>query len=245
MNLYHLPPDRDEYVFVSKHAMDTYKASGKVIHNIVTVGEFRKPLLLVSATRMTYEKGLKRYERMAELLREEGIPFTWLMFTNSEVDIEGVIQMEPTLDIYGYINKADFVVQLSDEESFCYTAVEADAIGTPVITTPLPVLKELKLDFAIEIPFDFKELPRIMTEQSKGYCLYDNTEAVKKWRKLLGNTKPKKDYVPEEDFEVEVKVITSFYDLQEKKQREQGEKFTTNPHRAEQLRELGLVKKGE
>ena len=41
------------------------------------------------------------------------------------------------------IKKADYLVQLSDCEAFCYSVVESLIVGTPVIVTNLPVYHEL------------------------------------------------------------------------------------------------------
>jgi glycosyltransferase involved in cell wall biosynthesis len=40
------------------------------------------------------------------------------------------------MEIYDDLRRADYVVQLSDTESFCYTMVEALSVGTPVIVCP-------------------------------------------------------------------------------------------------------------
>jgi hypothetical protein len=51
--------------------------------------------------------------------------------------------MKPRLDITNYIANADYLVQLSDNEGYCYSVIEALSAGTPVIVTPCPVFKEL------------------------------------------------------------------------------------------------------
>jgi len=63
--------------------------------------------------------------------------------------------MKPTLNIMDEIVKADFLVQLSDNEGYCYSVVEALANGIPVIKTPIPVFDEIGLDDTNSITLNF------------------------------------------------------------------------------------------
>ena len=67
--------------------------------------------------------------------------------------------MKPRLDILDYVANADYLVQLSDNEGFCYSVVEALCAGTPVIVTPCPVFDEIGLvdgENCYKVPFDMK-----------------------------------------------------------------------------------------
>ena len=83
--------------------------------------------------------------KLGELLDKGRIPYIWTIFTDSPdlIDNPNIIYMKPKLDISSYIADADALVQLSDCESYCYSIVEALMLGTEVIATDLPVLKEL------------------------------------------------------------------------------------------------------
>jgi hypothetical protein len=43
--------------------------------------------------------------------------------------------MQPELNIRNYIADADYTVQLSDTEAYCYTMIESLLLKTPVIVT--------------------------------------------------------------------------------------------------------------
>jgi glycosyltransferase involved in cell wall biosynthesis len=68
--------------------------------------------------------------------------------------------MKPRLDILDYIADADYLVQLSDNEGFCYSVVEALTQDVPVIVTPCPVFEEIGLVDGVncyKVPFDMKD----------------------------------------------------------------------------------------
>ena len=83
--------------------------------------------------------------KLAQALDEAKIPYLWLIFTNdtNEIDNPNIIYMKPTLNIVDYIVMADYLVQLSDEESFSISINESLKLGVPIISTDLPILKEL------------------------------------------------------------------------------------------------------
>lgn len=236
MGMYSLPKGRSEYVFVSKRAKETFGADGIVIPNMVVIPRHKRALILISATRLSYEKGLARYQKFAQYLKSSGIPFVWLFFTTESIKIDGVIRMKPTLDIIPYIERADYLVQLSDEESFCYTIAEAAKVGTECITTPLPVLEEFDAK-TITLPFDMAEIDIQTNEVGE---IADNKEIIKMWRDLLGDTTPQRTYDPNE--RVMCEVIQGFYDLEDKTDRQPGEVINVRKDRARKLEHLSLAR---
>lgn len=143
------------YIAVSKLAGESFKEltgiDYELIYNPVAIDipkveKFNDGKLhLISATRLTKEKGLKRMQKLAKMLENANIDYEWLVYTNRIREAIGnnVIYKEPKFNIIEDIAKADYLVQLSDCEAFCYSIVESLMVGTPVITTDLPVLKEL------------------------------------------------------------------------------------------------------
>lgn len=124
----------------------------------------RPVLSLISATRLTPEKGKKRMERFAEILDRNGIRYIWMIFTNDKQAIKNpnIIYRNPTLDILDYIAKADYLVQLSDNEAYCYSVVEALCAGTPVIVTKCPVFDEIGVkngENGFIVDFDLHDIP--------------------------------------------------------------------------------------
>lgn len=214
----------DDLIFVSKAAADSFADQNlkyDIIPNFTDSQIPKKALLLVSACRLTWEKGEERMYQLAEAFRNKNIPFVWLVFSNQPLKriIPGIVQCPPTLNVTSFFEKADYIVQLSDIESFCYTLAEALQMGVPVLTTPLAVLPEIgfvegKNGYAV--PFDmknidvekiYKEIPRFVPVP----C--DNVNIAKKWKKYLGNTTPTRSYRMNNDI-VTVKVIEGYGDLE-------------------------------
>lgn len=200
-----VPQNKDIKVFVSDVAaksFDEKEGDYEVIPNLTIPPEDKKVLILISATRLTPEKGKERMFKLAYLLEKADIPYIWLCFSGEEIKDapKGMIRMKPRLDIQPFIRAADYLVQLSDSEAFCYSIVEALENETAVICTPLEVLSEIGFEekthgyivpFEVD-GFDVKQLLNIPKFEFKR----DNAKIVKQWRKLLGNTKPKKTYKP-------------------------------------------------
>ena len=66
------------------------------------------------------------------------------------------------LNIDDYISSADYLVQLSDNEGYCYSIVEALMCGTGVICTPCPVFEEIGLvngENCFYCDFEMKNVP--------------------------------------------------------------------------------------
>ena len=157
----------DEYIGVSQTVCDAFtELTGlpcTLCYNPITIEKPNRVLNLISATRLTGEKGKDRILKLAEALDKAEIPFIWTIFTNDTKAIKHprIIFMEPQLNIRDYIAKADYTVQLSDTEAYCYTMIESLALGIPVIVTPWKCLKELDIDerYGFILPFDMKDIP--------------------------------------------------------------------------------------
>lgn len=160
-------PQYVKYIGVSQAVCDSFtEISGKpcqLCYNPITIDPPKRVLKLVSATRLTKEKGYKRMAALAKALDEAAIPYTWYVYTNSKEKIPSpnVKYMSPTLDINTQIAQADYVVQLSDSESYCYTMIQALLLHIPVIVTPWECLKELGVteEYGFILPFDMKNIP--------------------------------------------------------------------------------------
>lgn len=195
---YVLPKDNDIQVPVSEVVARSFASdlrNYEVINNLTAPQKVKEPLMLVSAQRLnTAEKGKSRIEKLAKLLRDKHIPFIWLLFSDGSLICDGVVNLKPTLDIAPYIKKANYLVQLSDAEGFCYSIVEALELGTAVITTPIEVLDEIGFkdkENGYIIPFDIvdDDIERIYNVPTFTYK-YNNAKRVKQWRRLL-DRKPK------------------------------------------------------
>lgn len=145
---FHMHPGVDEYVAVSQAAADSWEElTGihcRVLYNPLAIDKPKRVLRLISATRLTPEKGKSRMEKLAQMFTDAEIPVQWLVFTNDPDGLKhpSVIKVAPRLDISPYIAAADYLVQLSDSEGYCYSVNEALTLGTPVIVTDIPSFRE-------------------------------------------------------------------------------------------------------
>lgn len=121
-----IPQDKRvyQYIAITKHIAESFKritGNENVIlgYNPLTI-EDKKPLVLVSATRLSKVKGKDRMIKLAEALDKAGIDYIWYVFTTdiNEINLPNIYYMKPTLDVWKWICKADYLVQLSDTERF-------------------------------------------------------------------------------------------------------------------------------
>jgi len=109
-------------------------------------------LYLVTLSRLSGEKGFKRMLQLANQLESKKIPYIWNVYGNTssnfakgiinsfsktKVEFKGV-----TREPFKEINKADYLVQLSDTEGFAYSVYESMQVKTPCIITPFASGKE-------------------------------------------------------------------------------------------------------
>ena len=214
----------DELIFVSKAAADSFADQHlkyDIIPNLTEPQMPKRALMLLSACRLTWEKGEERMYALAELFQRANIPFVWMVFSDREMRLKqpGMVQCPRTLDVRSFFPKVDYVVQLSDIESFCYTLREAVECGTPVITTPLSVLPEIGVvdgKNGYVLPFNmqnidvqkiYNQIPRFVPVP----C--ENDDIVEMWKKHLGKTEPTHAYKGGSDL-ITVKITQGYGDLE-------------------------------
>jgi glycosyltransferase involved in cell wall biosynthesis len=152
-----------------------YKCN-KIIYNLLdnTIKLENKPkndkLTLITVSRLSGEKGFKRMLQFAKLLELNKIDYIWSVygnknnnynnaivkkFQNTKVNFKGVIR-----NPFSEINKADYLVQLSDTEGFAYSVYEALQCKTPCIITPFASGNEQIKDGVngYVIPFDLQNI---------------------------------------------------------------------------------------
>ena len=242
--------DPEDCIFVSETSRDTFTDKGKVIYNISDLSKPDKSLLLMSTTRIgASDKGDqdKRMVTLANELNEKGIPYLWFYFSWNTLKgaPSNVIRLDPVDDVRGYLQHADYLVHLSENEAFCYSITEALSVGVPVIVSDLPILKELgikdkKHGYIYRDGFDVSELLRI--PRFKPFHVVDNERIVSEWCALLGNTVPLHDYNPAENSTKMVTCINPYKDMQLNRMVDPGEVLELDPDRADQLIKLHLVK---
>lgn len=247
--------EADEVVCVSKNAADSIKElfgiDGRIIPNILGKKEKTNKILhLVSFTRLSEEKGYSRICTLVKMLKENNIKFDWKIFSDIEgknlekINYPEVIFMKPTLDIYDYIVDADYVVQLSDTEAFCYTIHEALQYGTPVIVTDIEAFKDIVIDGynGYKIKLDMSNvnsefLSKIVNNIPKDFKYDENFDGLKSlWFEVLGDPVEidDKDYSSTDKI-VNLEVLESYYDVELKKDVNPGDIIKVDNLRAYEL----------
>lgn len=221
-----LDPRINEHYGVSKAVAKTYEEiSGletKVCYNPLTIEKPKKMLRLISATRLTKEKGRDRMIKLAEELDKANIPYIWLVFTNNKLPFPNpnIVYMNPRLDIRDYIANADYLVQLSDTEAWSYSVLESLCLGTPVIVTPIPCFKEMGIKDAINgyiLPFNMDKLPIKEIYEHIPEFIFKAPKDI--YDKLL--IKKPKTYNPNELFQC--RALKSYTDIMFNKHIEKGQ----------------------
>lgn len=211
----------------------------------ITKDEKEPALLLISATRLTKEKGKNRMIKLAELLDKANINYLWFIFTNDKEKInnKNIIYLEPRLNIRPFIASIrgkGYGVQLSDCEGDCYFTKECEGLGVPLLVTPIPSFEEQGLvdgENCYYLPFDMEniDIKKIATKipEYKGYIGED------RWNEELseGESQYKKDL----NTKVLVKSLIAFTDIELNKKLPKDYEYEVNKVRAEDLVNKGLV----
>ena len=243
-------PKITKYLGVSQLVCDTYsELTGydvELAYNPIKIEKPKKMLRLISATRLTKEKGKKRIIQLMKALEKENIPYSWTIFTDdvSAIRSDNIVYRKPRLDIINYIADADYLVQLSDNEGYCYSVVEALTVGTPVIVTDCPVFKEIGIingKNAFVLPFDMSDLP--IKQIYKGLPKFEYKPKDDNWDKLLakGESQYKKDL----NTRVEVECIKQYFDLEYGKIMNEGDVYTKSVIKTEELEEANVARRTE
>jgi glycosyltransferase involved in cell wall biosynthesis len=239
--------DGFKYIGVSKLVCDSFKEltnkNAELIYNPIYLDSYKKEkyndnkIHLISATRLTREKGLERMKKLASILEKNKIDYIWEVYTNKKRELIGnnVVYKKHKLDIINEIAKADYLVQLSDCEAFCYSVVEALTVGTKVICTDLPVYKELGLNKENAIIYDLN-MKNVNIEDIKKEYKFKYNPPKENWSKYLSM---KKNYNPNEL--VEVKVIKDYTDMELNKKLKKDDIEKMTKQRASYLEAKELV----
>jgi glycosyltransferase involved in cell wall biosynthesis len=170
-------------------------------------------------------------DELVDKLYFAGIPFTWECFSDADPHIKGITFRGMIPDIRTEIRAADYLVQLSDAEGFCYSIVEALQEGTAVITTPVEVLSEIGFvdgEHGYTIPFDMDFDVHKLTHVPHFIYTYDNEPSITKWKSILGESsgasKP-----------VHIRCIKDYRDMVMNQQIHYGDILTVSEARANEI----------
>ena len=194
----------DEIICVSENAAQGLKETmgydSKVIYNILD-NNYKEDegLTFITLSRATAEKGIFRIVEMAKRFREAGKSFTWfLCCTMDQVTdrkIKDAIKSMPELIIVPpdvknkmLIKNCDYLVQLSDTESFCYSAYEALQREVPVILTRFPeaynIVDEGQNGYLVEMDLSDLDVEKIFNEIPPAKHYIDRCN-IEDWEKVF------------------------------------------------------------
>ena len=242
--------DCDSIVHVSKASKLSFNSDGKVIHNPLISNE-KKSLLFVSATRipaMDKGKNAERMLKLAKKLNESEIPFLWFNFSDAPLNNapKGFVNVGTFHELQPYIARADYLVQLSDQEGFGYSVLEALSVGTACICTPFETTKELGLIdgkngyiIPYDLDFDVKKLLKVPEFEYK----YNNADIAKKWKTLLDKKPARKKKISASALDmVKVKVVVNYYDTVLKETLRVGTILYMDAERANYVKGFGYIR---
>lgn len=240
--------DNFKYIGVSKVACEGFeKKTGnkcELIYNEVPIEkinvEKKEKLTLISATRLTSEKGGERINKLAKLLDNNNVDYKWHIYTNRiryPFNSKNIIVHEQKLDLTKEIAEATWLVQLSDCESFGLSVCEALILGTPVIITPLEAFKEIGCihgknacicDFnmkGVDLDLITKNVPKFEYKPPKS-----------EWYKYLS-----KDSNYNSQELIEVKAKKNVFDIEQNKHYKRNDIFKLTRERASYMEALDYV----
>ena len=224
------------YAVSENNAKSWYELTGEkigVLYNPINIDEEPRVMTLISAQRLTSEKGGKRLEKMIQALDRAKIPYVWHIFSNMRLDIESpnLMYHEPTLDVRKWLKYADYMVLLSDTEGYPYTAYESLCLGTPIIITKLPILPELGCDKtnSIVLDFDMNNLDVNEIYSKAGTFKFTYKPKPDKWSELLPG---KRTYTYEPPKSVRILVLATYFDIVLNRWVSKNEQYETTLDRA-------------
>ena len=172
--------------------------------------ELSDQLNLVSVGRVCYEKGFKRQLELARLLKKNNIDFKWYIIGgNYSKEIEEEIigeynELKDNFVFTGFIDnpfnimkQCDYLVLLSDNETWGLVITEAKILGVPCIVTDFDVAYEQIIDnktgiilsrddvdsYEEKIPLIINN-KKIYKENLKSFK-WSNDLIIKKWERIL------------------------------------------------------------
>lgn len=241
------PPEIRHFIGVSQSACDVFAGmTGKTVelsYNPLVVEKPRRALKLISATRLTRDKGADRMKILADALNQAGVPFTWDVYT----DFPDVFRREDITvhrnksNIIDYIASADYLVQLSDAEGLCYSIEEALSVGTPVIVTDIPTNDEIGVingENGWILPLGMDNIP--VAEIEKGIKKFKWTPPADRWGEILAEGQG--TYQDELKQMRNIVCTKRYFDVQMEKEIHMGDHLLVSGERAEHLVDAGLCK---
>ena len=229
----------------------------QLCYNPLTI-EDKKPIIIVSATRLHENKGADLMQKLINEMDKQNIYYLWFVLTGDKNKLKGanIIEIPPRLDIDKFLSFATYVCLCSKSEACSYTLNEALFRNIPILTTNLPYLKEIGYIDGVNGYTINRDGSNIIDVVNKIYNI--PTFNFKRFEDNYNNIFIKKKSKYKEDLKMKVKVkcIQNYFDIEENERKvvspsewyEEPEKhpnrceWITTRERAEHLVERGKVK---
>ena len=163
-----LHPRVNRTVNVSNYAQEIFKkyynVPCEVSYNPITIEDYEKPLILMSAFRGNDPvRGARRCNELAKRMdnycEKHNKRYLWLIFSSEflfEIDSPNIVVLPPRVDVRAFMQLADWGISLPDDmETYGYTNVEFLLYGVPLVTTPITVCNELNIDSSMRLILNF------------------------------------------------------------------------------------------
>jgi len=235
-----------KYIGVSKVACKGFKEiTGhdiELIYNPVVIDKPKvkklEGLNLISATRLTSEKGGDRICKLARALDLAGVNYHWKIYTNKRFlcNSKNVEVLPQQLDLRKEVAESSYLVQLSSCESFGLSVCESLILGTPVIVTDLEAFHEIGVNDSngIFIDLEMKNIP--IDEILNGKEKFAYKPPKDHWEKYLSK---ESNYNPDEI--IKVKSLCRLHLQKEDLHLKPGHEAEVTKERASELECLGYV----
>lgn len=140
----------DKIIAVSKTVQAALKkrfgVESTVVSNILNPNDNRR-MIFLALTRATEEKGIEQLCEFANKAEEMGKDFVIFLCSNIQSDRlnneSRIVKISPSIYNQELMRAADYLIQLSSSESYCYSVREALQVKLPVICSDIPELKKL------------------------------------------------------------------------------------------------------
>lgn len=146
----------------------------RLCRNPLSLEEDKKPLILVSPTRLTKEKGGELMLQLANELDRQEIPFVWFVLTISDYlenpifMNKNVVWIKNRLDVGSFLAIADWVVLPSECEGDSYTIREALYRSIPIVARHLKYFDEYDIKEGKNALFiNEKNVPEVAKKMTK------------------------------------------------------------------------------
>lgn len=221
----------------------------KVIYNLLDLEEPKKPLMIMSAQRMSIEKGEEEMKQFARRLTERNIPFLWINFTDNKVaEEDGIVFKKCVHNIQDYFGLFDYFASFSRTESYGYSLVQAMSYGLPLIVRDIPVLDELGFkdgSHGYKVNYDMSNIDEIIDKlDKKPKCVYNKLDNYEDWLKELGKLNKYNDYEEEREMQVRVRANKKFVGIKDAERDvfpKENEEWITSYERAQYLLEHEVI----